>query len=128
MNPLAHSPIKPVYDRTIALFTELKKLNTNIRKYIDNLTSGLSLEQIMKHFFFYNDNIGSKAYHRMKTNDNVSRFRNTIVSRLKEMLYNETILEKIVLGYQNIKNCNDKMEAYELIVGIINDILTPMMK
>lgn len=62
-----------MYDRTIALFTELKKLNTNIRKYIDNLTSGLSLEQIMEHFFSYNDNIGSKAYHRMKTNDNVSR-------------------------------------------------------
>lgn len=116
--------IKPVYDRTIALFTELKKLNTNIRKYIDNLTSGLSLEQIMEHFFSYNDNIGSKAYHRMKTNDNVSRFRNTIVSRLKEMLYDETMLEKIVLGYQNIENCNDKTEAYELIVGIINDIIS----
>ena len=65
--------IKPVYDRTIALFTELKKLNTGIRKYIDELTDGQTPEEIMQHFFSYNDNIGSKAYHRMKTNDNVLR-------------------------------------------------------
>ncbi|SEL33144.1 hypothetical protein SAMN05216469_12037 [Ruminococcus albus] len=34
--------IKPVYDRTVSLFTELKKLNTSIRKYIDELTDGQS--------------------------------------------------------------------------------------
>lgn len=116
--------IKPVYDRTLALFTELKKLNTNIRKYIDGLTSGLSSEEIMEHFFNYNDNIGSKSYHRMKTNDNVSKFRNTIISRLKEMLSDSAMLERIVLGYQNIENCNDKNEAYDLVIGIINDIIS----
>lgn len=116
--------IKPVYDRTLALFTELKKLNTSIRKYIDGLTTGLSPEEIMEHFFAYNDNIGSKSYHRMKTNDNVSKFRNTIVSRLKEMLNNKEMLERIVLGYQNIENCNDKNEAYDSVIGIINDIIS----
>lgn len=115
--------IKPVYDRTLALFTELKKLNTSIRKYIDGLTSGLSSEEIMQHFFSYNDNIGSKAYHRMKTNDNISKFRNTIINRLKEMLNDERILELIVLGYQNVENCNDKNDAYDCVIGRINDII-----
>ncbi len=116
--------IKPVYDRTLALFTELKKLNTSIRKYIEGLTTGLSPEEIMEHFFAYNDNIGSKSYHRMKTNDNVSKFRNTIVSRLNEMLNDKEMLERIVLGYQNIENCNDKNEAYDCVIGIINDIIS----
>ena len=53
--------IKPVYDRTLALFTELKKLNTGIRKYIDELTEGQTPEELMEHFFSYNENIGSKA-------------------------------------------------------------------
>ena len=42
--------IKPVYDRTLSLFTGLKKLNTSIRKYIDELTEGQSLEELMEHF------------------------------------------------------------------------------
>ena len=78
--------IKPVYDRTLALFTELKKLNTGIRKYIEELTDGQTPEELMEHFFSYNENIGSRSYHRMKTNDNVSRFRNTIESRLRDIL------------------------------------------
>jgi hypothetical protein len=66
----------------------------------------------MEHFFSYNENIGSKAYHRMKTNDNVSRFRNTIESRLSDLLSDEHIMEQAVLGYQNIENENDREEAY----------------
>lgn len=91
--------IKPVYDRTLALFTELKKLNTSIRKYIDELTDGQTPEELMEHFFSYNENIGSKAYHRMKTNDNVSRFRNTIEGRLREILTDEIIMERAVIFY-----------------------------
>ena len=116
--------IKPVYDRTIALFTELKKLNTGIRKYIDELTEGQTPEELMEHFFSYNENIGSKAYHRMKTNDNVSRFRNTIESRLSDLLSDEHIMEQAVLGYQNIENENDREEAYNKVVEMITRVIS----
>lgn len=115
--------IKPVYDRTLALFTELKKLNTGIRKYIDELTDGQTPEELMEHFFSYNDNIGSKAYHRMKTNDNVSRFRNTIESRLRDILSDEAIMEKAVSGYQNIENENDRDEARSKVIEIITSVI-----
>lgn len=116
--------IKPVYDRTLALFTELKKLNTGIRKYIDELTDGQTPEELMEHFFSYNENIGSKAYHRMKTNDNVSRFRNTIESRLRDILNDEAIMEKAVSGYQNIESENDRDEARSKVVGIITSVIS----
>ncbi len=115
--------IKPVYDRTLALFTELKKLNTGIRKYIDELTEGQTPEELMEHFFSYNENIGSKAYHRMKTNDNVSRFRNTIVSRLRDILSDEAIMERAVIGYRNIEGENDKTEANEKVIEIITNVI-----
>ncbi|MDE6783942.1 MAG: hypothetical protein K2J26_00990 [Ruminococcus sp.] len=115
--------IKPVYDRTLALFTELKKLNTGIRKYIDELTEGQTSEELMEHFFSYNENIGSKAYHRMKTNDNVSRFRNTIVSRLRDILNDEAIMERAVIGYQNIEGENDKTEASDKVIEIITNVI-----
>ena len=115
--------IKPVYNRTLALFTELKKLNTSIRKYIDELTDGQSPEELMEHFFSYNDNIGSKSYHRMKTNDNVSRFRNTIESRLREILNDEVIMERAILGFQNIESENDRNEASNKTIEIISSVI-----
>ncbi len=115
--------IKPVYERTIALFTELKKLNTGIRKYIDELTEGQTAEELMEHFFSYNETIGSKAYHRMKTNDNVSRFRNTITSRLRDILQDNAIMERNVLGYQNIESENDKADAADRVREMIADVI-----
>ena len=115
--------IKPVYDRTLSLFTGLKKLNTSIRKYIDELTDGQPLEELMEHFFEYNEKIGSKAYYRMHTNDNVSRFRNTIESRLRNILGSPEIMERAVLGYQNIEDENDKQEAYDKLIEIITNII-----
>lgn len=115
--------IKPVYERTLALFTELKKLNTGIRKYIDELTEGKTAEELMEHFFSYNETIGSKAYHRMKTNDNVSRFRNTITSRLRDILQDNAIMERTVLGYQNIESVNDKADAENSVREMITDVI-----
>ena len=115
--------IKPVYERTFALFTELKKLNTSIRQYIDELTDGQTPEEIMEHFFSYNEAVGSKAYHRMKTNDNVSRFRNTIESRLKDILNDKALMERAVAGYQNIEGENDKTEAVNKLTEMITTVI-----
>ena len=115
--------IKPVYDRTLSLFTGLKKLNTSIRKYIDELTDGQSLEKLMEHFFEYNEKIGSKAYHRMQTNGNVSRFRNTIESRLRNILANSDIMERAVLGYQNIEDESDRQEAEDKLREMITNVI-----
>ena len=71
--------LKPVLERTHALFDGLKKLNTSIRKYIESITADKSSEEIIRDFFTYNDEIGSKAYHRIKTEENISRFRNAII-------------------------------------------------
>lgn len=115
--------IKPVYERTLSFFAGLKKLNTEIHRYIDELTYGKTVEDIMDHFFTYNEIVGSKAYHRMVTNDNVSRFRSTIVSRLRDMLDNDDIIDRAVTGYQNIENENDRDEAHSQVMRIITDVI-----
>lgn len=115
--------VKPVYDHTIALFTGLKKLNTSIRKYIDDLTADKTSEEILEAFFTYHEEIGSKAYYRIKTSDNVSKFRNIIVGRMQEMLENRERFDLIVQGYMNVENVTDTDEATERVHGIIADII-----
>ncbi|HBZ52906.1 MAG TPA: hypothetical protein DEO82_03940 [Eubacterium sp.] len=115
--------VKPVYDHTLALFTELKKLNTSIRKYIEEITSDKSAEEILDNFFTYHEEVGSKAYHRIKTNDNVSRFRNTIIRRLQDMLEDRERFELIVQGYMNIEGANDHDDATESVHGLIAETI-----
>lgn len=115
--------IKPVYDHTLALFTGLKKLNTSIRRYIDELTADKTSEEILEDFFNYHDEIGSKAYFRIKTSDNVSKFRNVIVRRLQNMIEDRDRYNLIVQGYMNVEAVNDFEEASEHIRGIISDTI-----
>ena len=115
--------VKPVYDHTLSLFTELKKLNTSIRKYIEEITSDKTAEEILENFFSYHDEVGSKAYHRIKTNDNVSRFRNTILRRLQDMLENKERFELIVQGFMNIEGDNDFEEASDIVHGMIAETI-----
>ena len=115
--------IMPVYEHTMKFFTELKKLNTDIRKYIDELTDGQTPEEIMEHFFGYNERIASKAYHRLHTGESVARFRNKIVSNLNLLLENADVMNKCTVGYQNIEGCTDYDEAADSVRRIITDII-----
>lgn len=115
--------VKPVYDHTLALFTELKKLNTSIRKYIEDITSDKTAEEILENFFNYHEEIGSKAYHRIKTNDNVSRFRNIILRRLQDMLEDKDRYDLIVQGFMNIEGLSDYDEASDNVHGMIAETI-----
>ncbi len=115
--------LKPVYDRTLSLFTGLKQLNTGIKKYIEEITAEKTSEEIIQDFFKYHEEIGSKAYHRIKTSDNVSRFRGVIIGRLQSIQNDAELLKRTVAGYQNIENESDFMAAEEQVLSIIADII-----
>ena len=115
--------LRPVFDRTKALFDGLKKLNTSIKKYIDEITADKTSEEIINNFFNYHDEIGSKAYHRIKTEENISRFRSTIIRRLKDILNDPEVFERTVKGYQNIEIENDHYTAEDEVKSQISAII-----
>ena len=51
--------LRPVFERTRALFDGLKKLNTSIKKYIEDITADKTSEESIHDFFTYHDEIGS---------------------------------------------------------------------
>lgn len=116
--------IKPVYELTVDLFTALKQLNTGIKSYIEKLTSDKSAKEIIRNYLQYSEEIGSQAYHRLMTSDNVSRFRNMILSKLDELRFSPKIFEKVVWGYQKIENEPDfetaKDESRKMVHAIID--------
>ena len=68
--------IMQILENTDMLITGLKNLNANIKHYIDELTKHRTVAEIMDALFNdYITNIVDKAYHRLLTSDNVSKFR-----------------------------------------------------
>ncbi len=116
--------IKRVIENTEELMVGLKKLNTNIKKYIDAITNEKSAAEIVQDFFIYHKDIGSKAYHRIKTSDNISYFRSSIIENLHNILNDADVFERAVLGYMELEQVAEQASAHDglrsQILGIIS--------
>ncbi len=121
-NPYAYI-IKRVVENTEELKVGLKKLNTNIKKYIEAITSEKTAEEIVQDFVSYHKNIGSKAYHRIKTSDNISYFRTSIIENLMNILSDKDIFERAVVGYMEIEQVENIIEAEDLLRGKIISVV-----
>lgn len=116
--------IKRVFENTEELMVGLKKLNTNIKKYIDDITNDKTANQIIEEFFVYHKEIGSKAYHRIKTSDNISYFRTSIIDNLYNILHDTNIFGRAVAGYMEVEQVEDKFKAEENLQEIILNIIS----
>lgn len=116
--------IKRVIENTEELMVGLKKLNTNIKKYIDAITNEKSAAEIVQDFFIYHKDIGSKAYHRIKTSDNISYFRSSIIENLHNILNDGDIYRRAVSGYMEVEQVADQALAHEQLRSQILSIIS----
>lgn len=114
--------IKGVQENTERLLSELKKLNASIKRHMDKQTNDMDAEEILDHFFEYHKNIGSKAYLRMKTSENISYFRTAIIERIERMMENTDIMERAVAGYMEVEEIDDSEQAYDEVISMLIDI------
>ncbi len=120
--------IKRVIENTEELMVGLKKLNTNIKKYIDDITNDKTANQIIEEFFVYHKEIGSKAYHRIKTSDNISYFRTSIIDNLYNIINDTYIFDRAVSGYMEVEQVDDKLDAEEKLRVILINIISAFRK
>ena len=114
--------IKGVKENTERLISELKKLNASIKRHMDKQTNDMDAAEIIDHFFEYHKNIGSKAYLRMKTSENISYFRSSIIEKIEEIMESQEIMERAVRGYMEVEQVEDQDAAYDDIVAILLDV------
>lgn len=114
--------IKGVQENTERLLSELKKLNASIKRHMEKQTNEMEADEILDHFFEYHKNIGSKAYLRMKTSENISYFRSAIIERLEYMLETPDIMDRAVAGYMEVEEETDEEAAYDRLVQMLLDV------
>ncbi len=123
IHPYAHV-IKMVKSNTESLLHGLKKLSSNIKRQISTLTKDLQASEIINNYLSYLEGGISKAYNRMKTNDNLDFYKASIIKRLHEVLENREILDIAIKEYIEIENIESSEEAEEKISEIVYDLIT----
>ena len=111
--------IKGVQENTERLLSELKKLNASIKRHMDQQTNDMDAEEILDHFFEYHKNIGSKAYLRMKTSENISYFRTAIIERIGQIMESTEIMERAIAGYMEVEETEDQEKAYDEVISML---------
>ena len=111
-----------VEENTSRLVSELKRLNVSIKRHMDKQTNDMDANQVLEHFFKYHQDIGSKAYLRMKTGENIAYFRSSIIEKIDHILETDSIMERAVRGLMEIRQIEDSDLAYETLVEELIDI------
>lgn len=112
-----------ILENTDMLITGLKNLNSGIKHYIDELTKYKTPAEIMDVLFNdYIENIVDKAYHRLLTSDNVSKFRPEIVERLESKSHSKSYMEKASAELASIREISFE-QAEELVYQYIHKII-----
>ena len=112
-----------ILDNTDMVITGLKNLNSNIKHYIDELTKHKTVAEIM-HVLFndYITNVVDKAYHRLRTSDNVSKFRPEIIERLESKSHNEDYIAKTAKEISGIREVSEE-DGKELVYKYLHEII-----
>lgn len=112
-----------ILENTDMLITGLKNLNSSIKHYMDELTRHKTVSEIMHALFNdYITNIVDKAYHRLLTSDNVSKFRPEIIERLESKSRNEKYLTQAVQEIASIREISEE-EGRELVYQYLHMII-----
>lgn len=112
-----------IVENTDALITGLKSLNANIKRYIDELTKHSTVAEIMDALLNdYYTNVVDKAYHRLLTSDNVSKFRPEIVERLEAHCSSSRFLNAAAKEIAELKEISAE-EAHELVLELLHEVI-----
>ncbi len=116
--------VKQIFNITKEIMSGLKKLNANIKKYIDRLTKQKTPQEILEELFgSYAKDIIDKSYHRLKTSENISRYRPLIIERLNEMVIDDNVINEASEFFVKELELNSLEQGKELVKDKIYSVI-----
>lgn len=115
--------VKGVQSNMDKLVTELKRLNSSIKRKLEDLTSQMTPEAVLDSFESYNEMVISKSYYRLKTSDNISTYREGLKDALDRINTDQRINKLAITGYIEVNSSEDKPvteeDAREALLTIV---------
>jgi len=124
-----------VYKNTIAFVREIRKLDSRLKFYIRQIIERSEIKDLIHLLVNYKVELVDQAYYRLKTSDNVNKYKLEIVKRLELFQQNPVIMELIAREYLPKANNNyelakvkankkidDMIDIYNSLDWIIDEI------
>lgn len=119
--------ISEVYKNTKMLIRSLRKMDSRIKDYINSVVETSEIKDLMSKLMEYNDEIYEPTYTKLKTADNINKYRLKIVTSLEEIASNRVAMEQIAEDYMyRFRNKNLAIEKanrdLDEMVDIFNEL------
>ncbi len=123
-----------VYSNTKQLIRAIRRLDARMKEYIKSVVDNTEIKDLMEKLIFYKSDIYDSSYVKLKVSDNINRYRLAIVTRLKEMQSDDTIVKAIANNYiaisktieeaeeKAIRNIDEVIDAFNAIEDFIAEI------
>ncbi|MCL2318500.1 MAG: DUF5716 family protein, partial [Treponema sp.] len=119
-----HHAVLRAHEEARSLIDSLKVLSQSIKGYYDKLNAetirSKAASVLHEHYDLYAGEVLDRAYKRLKTSDNVSRYRQSIFKQVSELLHDEEWLNESAGKYMRILSggssttsraeCREKLE------------------
>ena len=127
--------LKQVYHLATEFVNEIKKINLKLKSYIEKIARQKEIKDLMELLVDYKTQLVDKSYQRLKTYDNVDRYKQRIIDSLDNLLNDEILLGNIReeymtsydIGYQEatynaVHDIDQIIEIFSGLDELINDI------
>ena len=120
--------LKQVHHLACEFVSEIKKINLKLKSYIEKIARQKEIKDLMELLVEYKTQLVDKSYQRLKTYDNVDRYKQRIIDSLENLLNDDILLGNIreeymqsyEMGYQeaNYNAVHDIDEIIEIFSGL----------
>jgi hypothetical protein len=124
-----------VYKNTLAFVREIRKLDSRLKYYIHTIIDNSEIKDLINLLVNYKSELMDKAYRRLKTSDNINKYRASIVKNLEAIQEDKFIMEllakdHLVRAHNNYdmammkvnKKIDDIIDIYNSVSYIIDEI------
>ncbi len=115
-----------VYTNTKQLIRAIRRLDSRLKEYINSVVETSEVRELMERLMNFKTEVYDRSYLKMKTSDNINRYRLSIVSKLEELANDEFAMSMIVNDFKR-KYPNDlaiikASKAVDEIIDVFNSI------
>ena len=116
-----------IYGYTKQLIRSLRRLDSRLKDYINSVVETSEVKDLMEKLMTFKTEIYDTTYLKMKTSDNINRYRLSIVSKLEEISMNEFSMSMIVNDFKHrYKNPDMAIakanKAIDEVIDVFNSI------
>ncbi len=124
-----------VYRNTVAFVREIRKLDSRLKYYIRSIIENSEIKDLIHLLVNYKVELVDQAYYRLKTSDNINKYKLSIITTLEKYQQDPFVIETIAREYlpkskNNMdlakvkvnKRIDDMIDIYNALDKIIDEI------